>query len=84
MDFRQYHDVLGQDTYEPQLDAVDITYEDWEGELGTPFGIARTNELHIMSFDETPDRKTFSDFAQYIRKPPDQNLVESQRLLHSA
>ncbi|KAF8855055.1 hypothetical protein BDZ45DRAFT_805365 [Acephala macrosclerotiorum] len=70
MDLRQYHDGLGQDTYDQQLDALNITYEDWEPGLGTPYGIARTNELHIFSFDETPDQKTFSELSQFIRKPP--------------
>ncbi|CZR58855.1 uncharacterized protein PAC_08747 [Phialocephala subalpina] len=70
LDLRQYHDGLGQDTYDQQLDALNITYEDWEPSLGTPYGIAKTSELYLMSLDETPDQKTFSELSQFIRRPP--------------
>lgn len=45
MDLRPYHDGLGQESFDDQLDALKITYEDWEPELGSPFGVSRTNEL---------------------------------------
>ncbi|KAF4626616.1 hypothetical protein G7Y89_g11543 [Cudoniella acicularis] len=70
LDMRQYHDGLNQKTYDEQLDALNITYEDWESGTGTPYGIARTNEIYIFSLDETPDQKMFSTLAQYIRAPP--------------
>jgi hypothetical protein len=55
MDLRQYHDGMDQDIYDDQLDALKITYEDWEPELGTSYGIARTNEIQIFSCEKTPD-----------------------------
>ncbi|KAL2401457.1 hypothetical protein ABEF93_006270 [Exophiala dermatitidis] len=47
MDMRPYHDGLGQQTYDDQLDALKITYEDWEQGHDTPYGVARTNELYL-------------------------------------
>src|SRR5690606_29357276 len=35
MDVRFYHDGLGQETYEQQLDALNITYEDYEPGFGS-------------------------------------------------
>lgn len=45
MDLRFFHDGLGQDTYAKQLDALEITYEDYEPGFDTPYGVARTTEL---------------------------------------
>ncbi|KAI8298383.1 hypothetical protein K4K61_011746 [Colletotrichum sp. SAR11_59] len=50
MDLRPYHDGLGQEGFDDQLDALKITYEDWEPELGSPFGVSRTNELFLLEF----------------------------------
>ena len=36
MDLRFYHDGLGQDTYEEQLEGLEITYEDYEPGFGNP------------------------------------------------
>lgn len=36
MDLRFYHDGMGQDTYAEQLEGLNITYEDYEPEFGTP------------------------------------------------
>ncbi|GGI00557.1 hypothetical protein ACFFGR_05765 [Arthrobacter liuii] len=44
MDLRFYHDGLGQDTFEEQLEGLEITYEDYEPGFGNPTGIARTHE----------------------------------------
>ena len=70
MDLRPYHDGLGQDTYTQQLDALQITYEDWEAELGSPYGIARTNEIFIFGFDQTPEPQDVDRLTEHTRNPP--------------
>nr|BFF24537.1 hypothetical protein GCM10025732_25020 [Glycomyces mayteni] len=58
MDLRFYHDGLGQDTYADQLDALEITYEDYEPGFGTAHGIARTHELTVTPYAATPPSPT--------------------------
>ncbi|KAI1105767.1 hypothetical protein F4804DRAFT_111243 [Jackrogersella minutella] len=70
MDLRPFHDGLGEDTYADQLDALDITYEDWEGGYDTPSGIARTNEVFLFPFDKTPSADTLSTLTNYANEPP--------------
>jgi hypothetical protein len=70
MDLRPYHDGLGEDTYAKQLDALEITYEDYEGGYNTPYGIARTNEIFIYAFDSTPSADTLSALTKYTNDPP--------------
>ena len=70
MDLRPYHDGLGQDTYAKQLDALEITYEDYEDGYNTPYGIARTNELFIYAFSSTPSADTLSTLTNHTNTPP--------------
>ena len=70
MDLRFYHDGMGQDTYEKQLDALDITYEDYEPEFGTPHGVAKTSELELWVVDTTPSSTQLVSFAKQINEPP--------------
>ena len=70
MDMRQYHDGLGEDTYAKQLDALEITYEDYEGGYNTPYGIARTNELYLYAFGSTPSAGKLSVLTNYTNNPP--------------
>jgi hypothetical protein len=70
LDTRPYHDGLGQDTYEEQLDALEITYEDWEDGFDTPYGVARTNELYIYAFDQTPPQDHLSTLIEHTNNPP--------------
>ena len=70
MDLRPYHDGLGEDTYEKQLDALEITYEDYEDRYNTPYGIARTNEIFIYAFDSTPSADTLSALTDHTNQPP--------------
>jgi hypothetical protein len=70
LDLRPYHDGLGQDTYAEQLDALDITYEDYEPGFDTPHGIARTSEISFFAFDKTPSRETLSSLTGYLNNPP--------------
>ena len=70
MDLRPYHDGMGQDTYEDQLDALEITYEDYEPGFDTPVGVARTTELMFWALPGTPDNETFADLADANAIPP--------------
>ncbi|EME81963.1 uncharacterized protein MYCFIDRAFT_188828 [Pseudocercospora fijiensis CIRAD86] len=70
LDLRPYHDGLGQDSYEEQLDALEITYEDYEPGFNTPYGIARTSELFIYAFDKTPSQDHLSTLTEHTNNPP--------------
>ncbi|MCH7404366.1 exo-rhamnogalacturonan lyase family protein [Belliella aquatica] len=70
MDLRFYHDGMGQDTYPKQLDALDITYEDYEPGFGTAKGVARTSELNFWALDSTPSHSQFNDMCTYLEEPP--------------
>jgi hypothetical protein len=70
LDHRPYHDGLGQETYEDQLDALEITYEDWEEGFNTPYGIARTNELYIYAFEQTPPQDHLANIVEHTNNPP--------------
>ncbi|MET8804555.1 Tat pathway signal sequence domain protein [Streptomyces sp. NPDC004546] len=70
MDLRFYHDGMGQDTYAEQLEGLNITYEDYEPEFGTPYGIARTCELLFWANDSTPDAGTLARQVQAVRVLP--------------
>ncbi|KAJ4287695.1 hypothetical protein N0V90_012398 [Kalmusia sp. IMI 367209] len=70
MDLRPYHDGLGEDTYAKQLDALEITYEDYEEKYNTPYGIGRTNEIFIYVFDSTPSAETLSSLTDHTNEPP--------------
>ncbi|KAI1774500.1 hypothetical protein F4818DRAFT_418100 [Hypoxylon cercidicola] len=70
MDLRPFHDGLGEDTYDKQLDALEITYEDYEGGYDTPSGIARTNEIFLFPFDSTPSADNLADLTGYANEPP--------------
>ncbi|MCC3763460.1 hypothetical protein K3N28_10280 [Glycomyces sp. TRM65418] len=70
MDNRFYHDGLGQDTYAKQLDALEVTYEDYEPGFGTPYGAARTTELQFWVTEATPDRDRLGHMADAVRAQP--------------
>ncbi|WAO91724.1 Hypothetical protein NCS54_00920400 [Fusarium falciforme] len=70
MDLRPYHDGLGQDTYEKQLDALEITYEDYEPGWNTPYGIGRTSEVYIYGFESTPSQDKLAILANHTNEPP--------------
>ncbi|UCS95018.1 Tat pathway signal sequence domain protein [Echinicola marina] len=69
MDLRFYHDGMGQDTYEKQLDALNITYEDYEPGFGTAKGVARTSEMCITVLAETPDHQLFNALSNGVEQP---------------
>ncbi|KAJ2975439.1 hypothetical protein NUW58_g8356 [Xylaria curta] len=70
MDLRPFHDGLGQDTYAKQLDALEITYEDYEDKYNTPHGIGRTNEIFVRPFDSTPSSDELAALTEFINAPP--------------
>ncbi len=70
LDLRPFHDGMGQDTYEKQLDALEITYEDYEEGFNTPYGIARTSEVYLYAFDQTPDSDLLATLSKHTNEPP--------------
>lgn len=82
MDLRFYHDGLGQDTYDKQLDALEITYEDYEEGFGTPYGVARTHELTLFAYEATPSTPDLAADSAYSVRPA--LLQASPEHLHAA
>ncbi|KAI0396430.1 hypothetical protein F5Y17DRAFT_455931 [Xylariaceae sp. FL0594] len=70
MDLRPFHDGMGEDTYAKQLDALEITYEDYEDGYNTPRGIGRSNDIFIRPFDSTPSSDELAALTEVINKPP--------------
>jgi hypothetical protein len=70
MDLRFFHDGLGEDTYDKQRDALDITYEDYEPGFGTPYGVARTSELELQLLPATPSAAELVSISRRIQSPP--------------
>ncbi|MEV7974569.1 Tat pathway signal sequence domain protein [Streptomyces sp. NPDC086519] len=70
MDLRFYHDGMGQDTYAEQLEGLNITYEDYEPEFGTPYGIARTSELLFWANESTPSAQALAEQVAAVRTLP--------------
>ncbi len=70
MDMRFYHDGMGLDTHEKQLDAMGVTYEDYEPGFASATGVARTSELRIWALPATPDRDTTVRMARTLAEPP--------------
>lgn len=70
MDMRFYHDGMGLDTHEEQLNAMDVTYEDYEPGFGDATGVARTSELRIWALPATPERETTVRMARTLAEPP--------------
>ena len=82
MDLRFYHDGLGQDTFEEQLEGLEITYEDYEPGFGTPTGIARTSELTLFAYNSTPPTESLAADAAAAATPA--LLQSTPEYLHSA
>ena len=70
LDLRAYHDESGEDTYAKQLEALEITYEDYEPGFNTPYGIARTSEIFLYAFDQTPSADTLAKLSKHANEPP--------------
>jgi hypothetical protein len=70
MDLRPYHDKMGEDTYAEQLDALELTYEDYEQGFDTPYGVGRTNEVFLFAFEATPSPDVLSNWTAIANLPP--------------
>ncbi len=70
MDIRPYHDGLGQDTFEKQLQGLEVTYEDWEPGFDTPVGVGRSNEITLFAVAATPSREQLVQMAAAVQTPP--------------
>lgn len=70
MDLRFYHDGMGMETHEQELEGLNITYEDYEKGFGTPHGIARTSELNFWIVPATPAGRQLIDYAEDAMAPP--------------
>ncbi len=70
MDLRFYHDGLGQDTFKKQREGLEITYEDYEPQFGTPYGVARTSELSLWALEKTPSNEELAEISNTIQQPP--------------
>ena len=82
MDLRFYHDGMGEDTFEKQRAALDITYEDYEPGFGTPYGVARTSELEWQLLPATPAADELVAISRRIQSPP--RLLATPARLHQA
>lgn len=82
MDLRFYHDGMNQDTFEKQREGLEITYEDYEPEFGTPMGVARTSEMMLWMVAATPSREHFAKLAAVLRTPA--VIVATPQTLHEA
>ncbi len=70
MDLRFYHDGMGMDTHAEELQALDITYEDYEKGFGTPVGVARSSEITLWALGATPARERLVQMAAAVQTPP--------------
>lgn len=70
MDMRFYHDGMGQDDYQSQLDGLEITYEDYEPGFGDANGIARTHELILHAYSATPGIRELAADVREVVDPP--------------
>ncbi|RKS07910.1 hypothetical protein DFP74_3598 [Nocardiopsis sp. Huas11] len=82
MDTRFYHDGMGQDTHADQLDGLNINYEDYEPDFGTPYGIARTTELTFWAVAATPSAERLGAMGRTVSATP--QIVNSTSHLTSA
>lgn len=82
MDLRFYHDGMGMETHEQELEGLEITYEDYEKGFGTPVGIARSSEITLWALAATPTRERLVQMAAAVQAPP-QLAAHPQRYLQA-
>ncbi|REL38165.1 Tat pathway signal sequence domain protein [Rhodohalobacter sp. SW132] len=68
--------------YAKQLDALNITYEDYEPGFGTPYGVARSTDLFFVACGETPSKSFLGNFAESVEQPP--QLTVQPKDFHNA
>ena len=81
MDLRPYHDDMGESDYAKQVEAMEITYEDYEPGFDSPEGVARTSELYFWALAATPDRGKLGQLAEIVRQPP--VIVPAPEYMHA-
>jgi hypothetical protein len=64
-----YHNGLRLDSYKKQLEALDVTYEDYEPDFATANGIGRTNQFFLKPYLKTPSNAGFASFSSTVRRP---------------
>lgn len=82
MDMRSYRSPGDMDTFEKQVEGLNITYEDYEPGWDTSVGVARTSELQLWVLGATPSHQVFSDMADQVATPA-RPVLTPQRL-HAA
>ncbi|WP_426337166.1 Tat pathway signal sequence domain protein [Pseudoduganella sp. R-31] len=80
MDLRFYHDGMGMETHEQELEGLEINYEDYEKGFGTPVGVARSSEITLWALAATPQREQMVRMAAAAQTPP-QLVVSPARYL---
>jgi len=68
--------------YAKQLDALNITYEDYEPGFGTPYGVGRSTDLFFIACAATPSKEFLGNFASIVAHPP-QLVVQPKDFLHA-
>lgn len=76
-----YHDGLGLDFYNKQLEDLDVTYEDYEPGFATANGIGRTNQLLHRQYVATPSNEELSSFSSLVRDLP-RLVLQSMDVFH--
>lgn len=70
MDLRPWRGSLGESGYDEQLEAMRVTYEDWEEGMGSAEGVARTSELCLLATDGTLGEDELAALTRCVRSPP--------------
>jgi hypothetical protein len=70
------------DSYKKQLEALNVTYEDYEPGFATANGIGRTNQLFLKPFISTPSNDDLSSFSSLVRNQP--RIVATAEHMHFA
>lgn len=55
--------------YEKQVDALKVTYEDYEPGFGSPHGVARSSDIFLRVTQSTPSREELSNMANAVVLP---------------
>lgn len=77
LDMRPYHDGMGQDSFEKQLQGLEITYEDYEPGFDSAVGVGRSSEVTLFALAATPSRERLVQLARLVQAPP--QLVAAPR-----
>ncbi|WP_432535379.1 exo-rhamnogalacturonan lyase family protein [Kineococcus arenarius] len=82
MDLRAYNDGASTPDHASQLEALEITYEDFEEGFADAHGTGRTSELTFTAHPGTPPTQRVADDARAAGAPP--QLAPTPAALHAA